>query len=82
MLRKSIYRWIYVFIYTWINGETFYEISLPEKEHFYSSQNIEDIADAGYKHMKRAWKEFEIKNRVKIHDLYIQSHKVLLSENL
>ena len=32
--------------------QTFNEISLPEKEYFYSHLNIEDIADADYAHGK------------------------------
>ena len=38
------------------------EISLPRKEEFHSSLNIEDITDADYKHTQKVWKDFEIKN--------------------
>ena len=41
--------------------EKFNEISLPEKEEFYSHLNMEDIPDADYKHAKRVCKDFEIK---------------------
>ena len=40
--------------------ETFNEISLPEKEEFYSLLNMEDITDEDYMHAKRASKDFEI----------------------
>ena len=36
--------------------------SLPKKEEFYSNLNMEDITDADYKHAKRVWKDFKIKN--------------------
>ena len=49
--------------------ETFNETSLPEKEDFYSHLNIEDI---------RVCKDFEIKNLVKCHDLYLKSDTLLL----
>ena len=32
--------------------EKFNKVSLPEKEHFYSHQNMEDITDADYAHAK------------------------------
>lgn len=38
------------------------EISLPKKEEFHSSLNVEDITDADYKHTPKVWKDFEIKN--------------------
>ena len=36
--------------------EKFNETSLPEKEHFYSPLNMEDITDADYAHTKRVCK--------------------------
>ena len=42
--------------------EQFNEISLSEKEEFYSQLNMEDITDASYAHAKRGCKDFEIKN--------------------
>ena len=41
------------------NWEKFNEISLPEKEDFYSNLNMEDITDAGYTHAKRICKDFK-----------------------
>ena len=51
----------------------FDETSLPEKEIFYSNLNIEDIKYADYKHAKRVWKDFEIKNQGEYYDSYVQS---------
>ena len=42
--------------------EKFKEISLPEKEDFYSQLNMEDITDAGYAHATRVCKDFKIRN--------------------
>ena len=41
--------------------EKFNEMSLPEKEDFYSHLNMEDITDAYNAHTKRVCKDFEIK---------------------
>ena len=42
---------------------------------------MEDITDAHYKHAKRVWKDFKIKNLGEYHDLYIQ-YDILLLVNL
>ena len=46
-------------MYDW---ENFNEITLPEKEEFYSNLNKEGITDSDYMHPKRVCKDFEIKN--------------------
>ena len=56
LLRKGVYPYEYI-----DNWEKFNETSLPEKEHFYSDLNMEDITDADYAHAKRVCKDFEIK---------------------
>ena len=60
--------------------EKFDETSLHEKEDFYSHLNVEDITDADYAHAKRVCKDFEIKNLVEYHHLYIQSDTLLLAD--
>ena len=60
--------------------EKFNETTLPEKEHFYSHLNMEDITDADYAHAKRVCKDFEIKNLGEYHDLYIQRDTLLLAD--
>ena len=60
--------------------EKFNETSLTEKEDFYSLLNMEDITGADYAHAKRVCKDFEIKNLGEYHDLYIQSHTLLLAD--
>ena len=57
--------------------EKFNEISLLEKEDFYSHLNMEVITDADYVHAKRVGKGFEIKHLGEYHDLRVQSDKLL-----
>ena len=52
-LPKSFYPYKYM-----DDWEKFIEISLFEKEEFYSHLNMEDITDADYVHAKRVWKDF------------------------
>ena len=75
MLRKGVYP--YEYMNTW---KRFDETSLPEKEDFYSNLNMEDITDADYKHAKRVWKDFKIKNLGEYHDLFVQSNTLLLAD--
>ena len=41
---------------------------------------MEDITDAHYKHTKRVWKGFKIKNLGEHHDLYVQSDTLLRTD--
>ena len=56
MLRKGIY--LYEYIGSW---ERFDETSFPDKEDFYSSQNLEGITSVDYRHAKILYKEFKLK---------------------
>ena len=57
----------------------FSETSLPQKEDFYSHLNMEDITDADDTHVKKVGKDNTIKNLGECHDLFVQSHKLLLA---
>ena len=59
LLRKGVYS--YKYVNSW---ERFDETSLPDKEAFYSSLNMEDITDVDYRHAKRVFKNFNNKNLV------------------
>ena len=59
--------------------EKFNETSLPENKDFYSSLNMEDIADADYMHKKRVCKDF-LKKLEEYNDLYIQNNTLLLAK--
>ena len=68
LLRKSVY--LYEYMDDW---EKFNEISLPEKEDFYSRLNMEDVTDADYTNAKQKFKDFKIKSFGEYHDLHVQS---------
>ena len=75
LLRKSIYP--YGYVDSW---ERFNETSLPDKEAFYSSLNVEDITDVDYRYAKRVFKSLNNKNLGDYHDLYVQSDTLLLAD--
>ena len=59
MLRKGVHPCEYMNI-----SERFNETSLLDKKGFYSSLNMENIADADYKHGKRVYKDFKKSRQV------------------
>ena len=75
LLRKGVYP--YEYMDCW---ERFDEASLPDKEAFYGSLNMEDITDVDYRHAKKAFKNFNNKNLGDYHDLYVQSGTLLLAD--
>ena len=58
----------------------FDETSLPDKEAFYSSLNMEDITDVDHRHAKRVYKNLNHKYLGHYHDLYVQSDTSLLAD--
>ena len=64
--------------------ERFDETSLPDKEAFYSSLNMENITDVDCRHAKRVFNGVTLKilnnNLGDYHDLYVQSVKLLLAD--
>ena len=66
MLRKGVYAYDYM-----KDWEKFDETSFPEKEHFYSPLNLDDITDAAYAPAKRVCKDFELKNLGEYRNLYV-----------
>ena len=54
MLQKGVYFYEYMDDWEKVN-----EMSLNEKEDFYSHLNMEDITDADYAHAKRVYKDLE-----------------------
>ena len=75
MLREG--RYPYEYMDEW---EKFNETLLPEKESFYSHLVMRGITDVDYVHAKRVCKDFEIKNLVEYHDLFVQSNTLLLPD--
>ena len=62
------------------NWERFDETSLPDKESFYSSLNMENIDDIDYRHGNNVFKKFKLKNLGEYRDLYVQSDTLLLAD--
>ena len=65
------------------NSERFDETSLPDKELFYSSlnmENIENIDDIDYRYGNNLFKKFKLKHLGEYHDLYVQSDTLLLAD--
>ena len=75
LLRKGVYPYEYM-----DNWERFNETSLPNKESFYSSLNMENIDDIDYRHGNNVFKRFKLKNLGEYHDLYVQSDTLLLAD--
>ena len=75
LLRKGVYPYEYM-----DNWERFDETSLPDKEDFFSSLNMEDITDIDYRHEKKVFKEFKMNNLSNYHDLEVQSDTLLLAD--
>ena len=75
LLQKGVYPYEYM-----DDWEKFNEISLSEKEDFYSYLKMEDIIDAYYAHTKRFCKELKIRNLGNYHGLYVQSNTLLLAD--
>ena len=76
LLRKGFYPHEYT-----DGWERFDEISLPDKEAFCSSLNIENITDADYRDAKRIFKNLNNnKNLGDYHDLYVQCATLLLAD--
>ena len=48
--------------------EKFDESTLPPKEAFYSTINLEDISDEDYAYAQKVWDVFEVRNCGKYHD--------------
>ena len=74
LLRKGVYPYEYM-----DNWERFEETSLPDKESFYSSLNMENIDDIDYRYGNDVFKKFKLKNLGEYHDLYVQSDTLLLA---
>ena len=72
LLKKGVYP--YEYMDSW---ERFDETSLPDKEAFYSSLNMEDITDVDYRHAKRVLKYVNLGD---YYDLYVHSDILLLAD--
>ena len=55
-----------------------WELTIDERENFYSNLDMEDITVADYMYAKRVCKDFEMKNVGEFHDFYLKSNVLLL----
>lgn len=60
--------------------EKFHEAKLLYKEECYNMLNDKHIGDKIYGPALKIWKEFEVKNMGKCHDLYLKTNVLLLEE--
>ena len=65
MIRKGVYP------YDYMNSFEKFKEQLPSKEEFYSVLNNKHISDDDYKHAKKVWETFSMKNMGDYHDLYL-----------
>ena len=72
LLRNSVYPYEYM--------DSCDETSLPDKEAFYISLDMEDITGVDYRHANRVLKYFNNKNLDDYYDLYVQSDTLLLAD--
>ena len=70
--KKGIYPYEYM-----DDFDKFNEEKLPDKSSFYSSFNKEDISESDYRHAKKVFNKFNIKNLGEYHDLYVQNDTLL-----
>ena len=75
MSQKGVYPYDYMDSFEKLNQTIF-----PSKEQFYSQLNNDHISDEDYKHAKRVYKGFGLKNLGKYHDLYLLSDVFLLAD--
>ena len=75
LLRKGVYP--YEYMDDWDRSD---EEKLPDKSDFYSSLNMEEISEIDYRHPKKVFNKFNIKNLGEYHDLYAQNDTLLLAD--
>ena len=75
LLKKGVYP--YERMDSW---ERIDETSLPNKEAFYSSLNMENIIDVDHRHAKRVFENLNDKNLGDYYDLYVQRNTLLLAD--
>ena len=75
LLRKGVYP--YEYMNSWNRSN---ETSLPSKKEFYNKLNQEDITDDDYRHARKVWTTFNIKNLGEYHDLYVQADTLQLAD--
>ena len=65
---------------TWMIGKTSLKRYYLKQKRFYNHLNIEDITGADHMHVKRFWKDFEIKTLGEYYHFHFQSNMLLLAD--
>ena len=73
LLRKGVYPYEYM-----DDWSRFDEEELPDKSNFFSSLKMEEITGIDYRHVKKVFDKFCIKNLGEYLGLYVQSDTLLL----
>ena len=60
--------------------DRFNETTLPDIKCFYSSLNDETVTEEQYRHAKKGWETFKIKNMGEYHDFYFKIDVMLLAD--
>lgn len=75
LLRKNVYCYDYI-----ENYDRFEETNLPPKEAFYNRLKKERISDEDYAYVDEVWHKFQIMNLGDLHDHYVLTAFLLLSD--
>ena len=75
MIRKGVYPYEYI-----AGWKKFEEISLPQKDAFYSRLNTKGISDQDYEHAQQVWDTMEKKTLGCYHDTYLKTDVLLLAD--
>ena len=73
--RKGVYP--YEYIDSW---DKFEETKLPSIEHFYSTLSDSNISETDYEFAQNVMEKFQLKNLGQLHDLYIETDVMILSD--
>ena len=57
----------------------FEEIRLPPKKEYFNTLTGNDISEENYARAKLIWETFELKNLGELHDLYVASDVLLMT---
>ena len=75
MIRKGVYPYEYI-----AGWKKFEEISLPQKDAFYSRLSTKGISDQDYEHAQQVWDTMEKKTLGCYHDTYLKTDVLLLAD--
>ena len=75
MTRKGVYPCQYM-----DSRKKFEEISLPQKDAFYSRLNMKRISDQDFEHAQQVWNNMEKKTLGCYHDTYLKTDVLLFAD--